>query len=43
MTEHKFKLGQIVYFHSRSQSFGPPGPYQIIKQLPLGTVSFSIR
>jgi hypothetical protein len=37
MAEHKFKIGQVVYFHpkkSRLVSDAPPGPYQIIRRLP---------
>jgi hypothetical protein len=37
MAEHKFKMGQVVYFHpkkSRLVSDAPPGPYQIIRRLP---------
>src|SRR5579872_5384002 len=32
MTEHKFKIGQVVYFHpkkSKLPSHAPSGPYQI--------------
>jgi hypothetical protein len=27
MAEHKFKIGERVYFHSRSQRELPPGPW----------------
>jgi hypothetical protein len=46
MTEHKFKIGQIVYFHPAKSSLatgGPSGPYQITRRLPGWTESFSIR
>jgi hypothetical protein len=36
--EHKFKIGQLVYFHPkgavRFQLDAVPGPYQITKRLP---------
>jgi hypothetical protein len=37
MTEHKFKIGQLVYLNpKRSSTPLPPssGPYQIIRRLP---------
>jgi hypothetical protein len=38
MTEHKFKIGQSVYFHpKRSSGLQPdarPGAYQIVRRLP---------
>ena len=38
MTEHKFKIGQLVYFHPkgavRPQLDAAPGPYLITRQLP---------
>jgi len=40
MAEHKFKIGQVVYFHpkkSRLVSDAPPGSYQIIRRLPATT------
>jgi hypothetical protein len=48
MTEHKFKIGQVVYFHhkkSRLVSDAPPGPYQIIRRLPAmeGEFQYLIR
>jgi hypothetical protein len=37
MTEHKFKIGQLVYFHLKRSSSVPapsPGPDQFIRRLP---------
>jgi hypothetical protein len=36
MTEHKFKIGQLVYLHpnSRIAVGAPSGPYQITRRLP---------
>jgi hypothetical protein len=38
VTEHKFKISQLVYFHpkraARPQLDAVPGPYQITKRLP---------
>jgi hypothetical protein len=34
MAEHKFKIGERVYFHSRSEREAPSGPCQIIRRLP---------
>ncbi len=38
MTEHKFKIEQLVYFHpkgaGRSRLNAAPGPYLIIRRLP---------
>ena len=39
MIEHKFKIGQLVYFLPKRCSPGRtrhPGPYQITKRLPAG-------
>ncbi len=33
MTEHKFKIGQLVYFRRKSLAT-PEGPYQITRRLP---------
>jgi hypothetical protein len=45
MAEHKFKIGERVYFHSRSQREAPRGLYQIIKRLPAanGQYQYVIR
>ena len=50
MREHKFKIGQLVYFHPkrvmRSQVEAAPGPYHIIKRLPAaegGEFQYKIR
>jgi hypothetical protein len=42
---HKFKVGQVVYFRPKrgSQTSGPPGPYQITKQLPERDGEFQYR
>ena len=38
MTEHKFKIGQLVHFHPKGAGWpqvdAAPGPYQITKRLP---------
>jgi hypothetical protein len=34
MAEHKLKIGERVYFHSRSQREVPPGPCQIVRVSP---------
>ena len=50
MTEHKFKVGQLVYFHpkavGRAQLDAVPGPYLITKRLPAaedGEFQYEIR
>ena len=48
MTEHKFKIGQLVHFHPkvRPQLDAVPGPYQITKRLPAaedGEFQYEIR
>jgi len=48
MAEHKFKIGQIVYFHSQksgSSSYMPSGACQIIRRLPAidGEFQYVIR
>lgn len=48
MAEHKFKIGQVVYFRpkkSRLVSDAPPGPYQIIRRPPAmdGEFQYVIR
>ena len=50
MTEHKFKIGQLVYFHPKGAVRPPhvavPGPYQITKRLPAaedGEFQYEIR
>jgi hypothetical protein len=43
MAEHKFKIGQLVYFHpkkSRLAAGAPTGPYQIIRRLPAADEEF---
>jgi hypothetical protein len=34
MAEHKFKIGERVYFQSRSERDARSGPCQIIRRLP---------
>jgi hypothetical protein len=34
MAEHKFKIGERVYFNSRSQRDARSGPCKIIRRLP---------
>jgi hypothetical protein len=37
MTEHRFKIGQVVYFHPKKSKLAagaPAGPYQITRRLP---------
>jgi hypothetical protein len=48
MAEHKFKIGQVVYFYhknSKLPSYAPSGPYQIIRRLPAidGKFQYVIR
>ena len=47
MTEYKFKIGQLVYFHPKGPGqLRAPGPYQIIKRLPAredGEFQYEIR
>ena len=48
MTEHRFKIGQIVYFHpkkSRMQSTAPSVAYQITKRMPAadGEYQYAIK
>jgi hypothetical protein len=34
MAEHKFKIGQLVYFHPLRVSNAQHGHYQIVRRLP---------
>ena len=50
VTEHKFKIGQLVYFHPkravRPQLDAVPGPYKITRRLPAaenGECHYEIR
>jgi hypothetical protein len=48
MSEHKFKIGQLVYFHPKGvgRVDAVPGPYQIAKRLPAaedGEFQYEIR
>jgi len=43
MAEHKFKIGQVVYFRPKSQFLplsASPGPYQITRRLPAAEGEF---
>jgi hypothetical protein len=42
MTEHKFKIGQLVYFHPRKGPGLPlpEGPYKVLKRLPAAAGEF---
>ena len=41
MAEHKFKIGQVVYFHPKRLAAGTPsGPYQITRRLPAAEGEF---
>jgi len=51
VTEHKFKIGQLVYFHPKGAvrpqfDAVPPGPYKITRRLPAaedGECQYEIR
>jgi hypothetical protein len=50
VTEHKFKIGQLVRFHPKGAGWlhvdAAPGPYQITKRLPAaedGEFQYEIR
>jgi hypothetical protein len=48
MSEHKFKIGQLVYFHPKGvgRVDAVPGPYQIARRLPAaedGEFQYEIR
>ena len=50
MTEYKFRIGQLVYFHPQGAGWpqvdAAPGPYQITKRLPAaedGEFQYEIR
>jgi hypothetical protein len=48
MTEHRFKIGHLVYFHpkkSRLVAGVPSGPYQITRRLPAvdGEFQYAIK
>ncbi len=48
MTDHKFKIGQLVYFHPKKSSLAagaPSGPYQITRRLPAvgGEFQYAIK
>jgi hypothetical protein len=45
MSEHKFRIGEIVFFHPKLPSDAPHGAYQIIRRLPAaeGEFQYAIR
>ena len=45
MAEHKFKIGQMVFFHPRSRGIDAPrhSPYQITARLPPMDGEFQYR
>ena len=45
MAEHKFKIGQLVYFQLGKRGHTSPGPYQIVRRLPEsdGEFHYTIR
>jgi hypothetical protein len=45
MSEHKFRIGEIVFFHPKLPSDAPHGAYQIIRRLPVaeGEFQYAIR
>ena len=48
MTKHKFKIGQLVYFHPKGvgRVDAVPGPYQITRRIPAaedGEFQYEIR
>jgi len=48
MAEHRFKIGQAVYFHPKKSRLAfpaPVGPYQITKRFPAigGEFEYAIR
>jgi hypothetical protein len=42
MAEHRFRIGQSVYFYPK-KLHAPPGPYQITKRLPAIAGEFEYR
>jgi hypothetical protein len=45
MAEHKFKIGEIVFFEPKASISAPRGAYQIIRRLPFseGVFQYAIR
>jgi hypothetical protein len=44
VTEYKFRIGQLVYFHPKGTGQSrAPGPYQITKRLPAREDGDSVR
>jgi hypothetical protein len=43
MAEHKFKIGETVFFHPSLPNDAPRGAYQIIRRLPASEGHFSTR
>jgi hypothetical protein len=42
MPDHRFRLGQIVMLVGRTHNV-PPGPYEIVRQLPSETADLKYR
>jgi hypothetical protein len=40
MAEHKFKIGETVFFHAALPNDAPRGAYQIIRRLPASEAAF---
>jgi hypothetical protein len=45
MAEHKFKIGETVFFHPALPNDAPRGAYQIMRRLPAseGAFQYAIR
>jgi hypothetical protein len=45
MADHKFKIGETVFFHPALPNDAPRGPYQIMRRLPVseGEFRYAIR
>jgi len=45
MAEHKFKMGETVFFHPTLPNDAPRGAYQIMRRLPAseGAFQYAIR
>jgi hypothetical protein len=45
MAEHKFKIGEIVFFQPKVSANAPRGAYEIIRRLPAsdGALQYVIR
>jgi hypothetical protein len=45
MAEHKFKIGEMVFYHPALPNDAPRGAYQIMRRLPAseGAFQYAIR